>query len=333
MGNDKKPDEFELIARFFAPLASGEAGALGLGDDAAVLSPPPGRQLVVTTDVLTAGVHFFDDENPADVAARLIGVNLSDLAAMGAEPWVYTLALALPEDWNPDWLAAFSGELRDQQDRFAIHLVGGDTTRTPGPLTLSLTALGTVGAGECLRRNGACAGDRIYVSGTIGDAALGLMCLQDGIEGLDEIHVQSLAVRYHRPQPRVELGRRLYGLATAAIDISDGLVADLGHLARESGLDAVINAGQVPYSQAARAAMSLDSGFRERTLTGGDDYELLFSVPGAAGAAIAAIADAIGLALTPIGTVSKADGEAGRVRVLGDDGRVLPIGKSGYRHF
>jgi len=333
MGNEQKPDEFELIARFFAPLAAGCSGALGLGDDAAVLTPPPGRHLVITTDGLTEGVHFPAGEDPRDVAARLIGVNLSDLAAMGAEPWVYTLALALPEDWTPGWLAAFSGELKDQQERYSLHLVGGDTTRTPGPMALTLTALGTVGAGQGLRRGGALPGDRIYVSGTIGDAALGLKCLQEGIEGLDEIHAQALAARYHRPEPRVALGRRLCGLATAAIDVSDGLIADLGHLALESGLDAVINAGQVPYSEAVQAAVSLDSGLREQALTGGDDYELLFSVPEAATAAIAAIGDDIGLALKPIGTVSESNGDPGLVRVLGDDGQMLPIGHSGYRHF
>jgi thiamine-monophosphate kinase len=334
MGADKKPDEFELITRFFAPLASGEAGALGLGDDAAVLTPPPGRQLVVTTDGLTAGVHFPLDEGPRDVATRLIGVNLSDLAAMGAEPWVYTLALALPEDWEPGWLSDFSNELKKQQERFAIHLVGGDTTRTPGPMVLTLTALGTVPEGEGIQRSGACVGDKIYVSGTIGDAALGLVVLQGGLKGLDEIHVQALAARYHRPEPRVPLGRRLVGLANAAIDISDGLIADLGHLVMESGLSAVLNATQVPYSEAALAAFTLDSGLREQAMTGGDDYELLFAVPETAAAEIAAIAEDLGLALTHIGTLSAGDREApGIVRLLGDDGQVLAINKSGYRHF
>jgi thiamine-monophosphate kinase len=334
MGSDKKPDEFELIYRFFAPLASGEAGALGLGDDAAVLTPPPGRQLVVTTDGLTAGVHFPDDEDPRDVAARLIGVNLSDLAAMGAEPWVYTLALALPEDWKTGWLSDFNAELKDQQERYAIHLVGGDTTATPGPMTLSLTALGTVSDGGGLLRSGACAGDRIYVSGTIGDAALGLAVLQGRLDGLNQTHAQALAARYHRPEPRVSLGLRLNGLANAAIDISDGLIADLGHLALESGLSAELHAAQVPFSEAALAAFALNSEFMEQALTGGDDYELLFSVPQTAATQIPAVSDDLGLALTQIGTLSDKNGLVpGLVRVLGEDGQVLPIENSGYRHF
>ncbi|NQV85416.1 MAG: thiamine-phosphate kinase [Rhodospirillales bacterium] len=333
MSNDKKPDEFELIARFFAPLAVAEAGALGLGDDAAVLSPPPGRTLVVTTDGLTEGVHFPTKDDPRNVAARLIGVNLSDLAAMGAEPWVYTLALALPEDWEPAWLTAFSQELKDQQDHFAIHLVGGDTTRTPGPMTLSLTALGTVEMGQELRRGGAGPEDEFYVSGTIGDAALGLAVLQGGIDGLGEIHSEALLARYHRPQPRVQLGRRLYGLATAAIDVSDGLIADLGHLAMESGLSAILKAAQVPLSEAAQAALSLNPDLMERVLGGGDDYELLFTAPHSAATGIAAVSDDLGLALTPIGTVTDSNGEPGCVTMLGGDGQALPINKSGYRHF
>ncbi|MBT3306069.1 MAG: thiamine-phosphate kinase [Alphaproteobacteria bacterium] len=333
MSSDKKPDEFELIARFFTPLAKGETGALGLGDDAAVLTPPPNRQLVVTTDGLVEGVHFPTGEDPGHVAARLIGVNLSDLAAMGAEPWVYTLALALPEDWEPDWLAAFSRELQKQQDTFAIHLVGGDTTRTTGPMTLSLTAMGTVETGQGLRRGGASAGDGIYVSGTIGDAALGLRVLQEGIEGLDAIHGDALLASYHRPQPRVQLGRRLNGLATAAVDISDGLIADLGHLAHESGLAAEINAAQVPLSEAARSALSLNPDLMELALTGGDDYELLFSASQAVAVKIATLCNDLGLAITPIGVVTDSFGDPGMVRVLGNDGQVLPINQGGYRHF
>ncbi len=289
---------------------------------------------MVTTDCLTEGVHFLSNEKPRDVAARLIGANLSDLAAMGAEPWVYTLALALPDDWSPGWLGDFSEELKDQQERFALHLVGGDTTRTPGPMTLSLTALGTVSEEGGLKRSGACAEDRIYVSGTIGDAALGLVVLQGGLDGLDETHARALAARYHRPEPRVSLGLRLGGLANAAIDISDGLIADLGHVALESGLSAEINATQVPYSEAALAAFALNSNLREQAITGGDDYELLFTVPETAAAGIDALGDELGLALSNIGTLSNSDGEApGFVRVLGDNGQVLPVNKSGYRHF
>ncbi|MBC8338791.1 MAG: thiamine-phosphate kinase [Rhodospirillales bacterium] len=333
MAADGKPDEFEMIARFFAPLAKGEAGALGLGDDAAVLSPPPNRELVVTADSLTSGVHFPIDENPRDVATRLIGVNLSDLAAMGADPWVYTLALALPEDWEPDWMEAFSDELNTLQERFGLHLVGGDTTATPGPMMLTLTALGTVAKGEALRRGGAESGDRIFVSGTIGDAALGLMVLKQGIEGLEEKHADVLLSRFHRPSPRVVLGRRLNGLATAAVDVSDGLIADMGHLARESGLAAELLSARIPLSDAAKAAISLDSGLMDMVLAGGDDYELLFTAPQEAAAGIASLAAELDLTLSEIGSISDGKGKPGEVRVLDENGQALAMSKKGYRHF
>ncbi len=165
MGNAKRPDEFELIARFFAPLAEGESGALGLQDDAALLSPEPGKRLIVTTDTLSAGVHFPAEEAPGDIAARLLGVNLSDLAAMGARPWVYTLSLSLPEDWQPSFLEEFARELGHQQEAYGLHLVGGDTVAGKGPLTLTLTVIGTVDEGGDLKRGGAQAGDHVYISG------------------------------------------------------------------------------------------------------------------------------------------------------------------------
>ncbi len=247
MGTAERPDEFELIARYFAPLAKGEAGALGLIDDAALLTPEPGKRLIVTTDTLSAGVHFPADSSPADTAARLLGVNLSDLAAMGAAPWVYTLALCLPEDWQVSYVEAFAAELERQQETHAIHLVGGDTVVGKGPLTLTLTAFGTVDEGREMKRSGAGDGDQVFVSGTIGDGALGLKVLQGEIDGLAAVHGEALLARYRRPQPRVQLGQHLSGLASAAIDVSDGLVADLGHVAKASAQDAVIEAGRVPF--------------------------------------------------------------------------------------
>lgn len=334
MSLNQKPNEFELIDRYFAPLAENEAGAFGLCDDAAVLSPPPNKQLVFTTDGLTAGVHFLDDENPRDVAARLIGVNLSDLAAMGAKPWVYTMTLALPNDLNHNWIANFSNELKILQERFSINLIGGDTTATPGPLTLSLTAIGTVPLGGVLLRSGASAEDHIFVSGTIGDAALGLAVLQGGIEGLNDKYSRFLTTRYHRPEPRISLGQSLSGLANAAIDISDGLIADLEHLAMESGLSAEINDNQIPYSKAAIAAFLHEPSLKEKALTGGDDYELLFSVPKTAVFEVATLAKNLGLLLSNIGTLKdRADDNIGVVRLLGDDGKALHINKTGYRHF
>lgn len=337
MGNDNKPDEFEIIARFFAPLAAAEPGALGLTDDAALLKPPPGRQLAVTTDSLCAGVHFPADEDPGTIAARLIGVNLSDLAAMGAEPWAYTLSLALPGDWNGDWragfLEAFAEELGRQQETHGIHLVGGDTVATPGPLMLTLTAIGTVAEGRELRRSGAEAGDDVYVSGSIGDAALGLKVLKDELTGLRRQHAEYLLARYRRPQPRVRLGGRLFGLASAAIDVSDGLVADLRHVARTSRVEASIDLGLVPFSAAASAAMASDPALSELAITGGDDYELLFTAPPSAAPRLEDLSKDIGLALTIIGKIGGEGDKAGHVRVVDEDGREMTIKDSGYRHF
>ncbi|MDA1089395.1 MAG: thiamine-phosphate kinase [Proteobacteria bacterium] len=334
MGNDKKPDEFEIIARYFAPLAAGEPGALGLLDDAALLNPPPGRQLVVTTDSLSAGVHFPADEAASDIAARLIGVNLSDLAAMGAEPWAYTLSLALPEDWQHEFIEPFAEELGRQQKHHSIHLVGGDTVATKGPLTLTLTAIGTVADGQALRRNGAQSGDDVYVSGSIGDAALGLKVLKGELTGLPASLAEHLLARYHRPQPRVRLGARLFGIASAAIDISDGLVADLGHIARASGGGALLYVDRVPYSAAALAAIALDPALVEAAIIGGDDYELLFTAPASLAGRIEDLSLEIDLALTRIGSINNGNVDnAEPVRVADGNGGELSIKTGGYRHF
>ncbi len=333
MGNDKKPDEFEIIARFFAPLAAAEPGALGLTDDAALLKPDSGRQLVVTTDSLCAGVHFPADEDPGTIAARLIGVNLSDLAAMGAEPWVYTLALALPGDRQAGFLEAFAKGLKEQQEKHGIHLVGGDTVATPGPLTLTLTAIGTVAEGHELRRSGAEADDDVYVSGSIGDAALGLKVLKGELTGLGRQQAEHLLARYHRPEPRARLGGRLFGLASAAIDVSDGLVADLGHVARASRVEASINLGQVPFSTAAIAAMASDPALLEVAITGGDDYELLFTAPSSAAARIEDLSKEIGLALTRIGRIGGDGDNVGHVRAVDEDGREITFKNGGFHHF
>jgi len=338
MGNAQRPDEFELIARFFAPLAEDEAGALGLVDDAALLSPEAGKRLIVTTDTLSAGVHFPEDEDPKDTAARLVGVNLSDLAAMGARPWVYTLSLCLPEDWQTPYLEEFAAELGRQQEAYGIRLVGGDTVAGKGPLTLTLTAIGTVGEGKELRRGGAQAGDQVYISGTLGDGTLGLRVMKGEIDGLEDKHAEALLARYRRPQPRVRLGLRLAGLASAAIDVSDGLVADLGHVARASGLGAVVEAGRVPFSDAARAAFALfnksgDPDLVKAALTGGDDYELLFTAPASAAGDIEDLSKELGLALTRIGHMVASRDGADPVRVIDDDGKDMTFEEAGYRHF
>ncbi len=255
-------NEFGLIARHFRPLA-GIAG-LDLLDDAAVLAPPVGRELVISADAMVAGVHWLADDPAELVARKLLRVNLSDLAAMGATPLGYLLTLALPKPLDEAWVAGFARGLARDQAAFGLALMGGDTVATPGPLTLSLTILGHVAPGCAWRRSGGQAGDELWVTGTIGDAALGLLALRGELADPGGV----LAERYHLPQPR--LGLPLDGVVHAAMDLSDGLVQDCVHLAAASGVAAIIHAADVPLSPAARACRRL-----ETCLTGGDDYELL----------------------------------------------------------
>jgi thiamine-monophosphate kinase len=262
-------NEFSLIHRYFAPLA-GKAG-LGLRDDAALFTPPSGKQLVITQDAMTAGVHFFADD-PADLIARkLLRVNLSDLAAKGAEPLGYLLSLLLPVGTNEEWIAAFAKGLGQDQAEFGIELWGGDTSKINGPLTLSLTAIGAVETGKMIPRSGAKVGDHLYVTGTIGDAALGLK-----VRNSELPHNEFLLDRYLLPQPRF-LATRHSSLITGCMDISDGLIQDAEHLAKTSGVKLLIEADKVPLSEAAISLSPLAT--RHSLLTGGDDYELLFTAP------------------------------------------------------
>jgi len=330
----EKPGEFEIIRRFFAPLSEAAAGAFALTDDAAVLDVAADRTLVVTSDALVAGVHFLADDPPADVARKTLRVNLSDLAAMGATPLAYTLALALPRETGVAWLEPFTAALAEDQERFGIALVGGDTVATPGPLTLSVCAFGTVRRGTELRRAGAKPGDAVFVTGTVGDAALGLIALTRGLAGLSAADRDALVGRYRRPCPRTACGPRLVGLATAAIDVSDGLLADLGHICETSGVTAVVETPRVPLSAAARRALGSGAGGWPDVLTGGDDYELLFTAPPEARPALAELAVEMGLAITEIGRIVGGGGfEGERVAVVDGDGRRMVLPAPGYRHF
>ncbi len=323
-------DEFGLIARHFAPIAAAEPGALGLLDDAAVLGLAPGTRLVVTTDALVAGVHFFPGDPPGDIARKLMRVNLSDLAAMGARPRAVLLAAVLPRDTDDAWLAAFAEGLAADAATFSAPLVGGDTVATDGPLTLSLTALGEI-EGAPLLRSGARAGDDIYVSGTIGDAALGYIILDGQDFGCDAETLAPLVARYLVPEPRLALGRALAaeGLAHACIDVSDGLLADLAHVAECSGLGAEIAAAAVPLSPLARRLVAERPELMTDVLTGGDDYELCFTASPASRARIEAAAASVGVPVARIGLMGPGKGVAvGDAEALG-----IELNALGFKHF
>lgn len=316
--------EFGLIRQFFTRPTPG--AVLGPGDDCALLQPSPGMQLAVTTDMLVAGVHFFPDAEPEGLGWKTLAVNLSDLAAMGARPRWAVLAGSLP-DVEPDWLAAFSRGLFACAERFGIELVGGDTTQ--GPLNLCVTAIGEVAPGQALRRDGARAGDDIWVSGRPGLAALGLAHLQ-GRTCLPAPWDRLCQAVLHRPQPRVTLGLALHSLARAAIDVSDGLLADLGHILERSGLQAEIQWTQLPH-----LPPGVDFPIAlECQLAGGDDYELCFTAAPEQRLEIAAVAAQLELPLWRIGaTLAASDTAIGTIRVLDANGEPVGIGKRGYEHF
>lgn len=323
--------EFELIGQYFKPLAGGDRASLGLTDDAAVLSPPAGSDLVLTADCMSAGIHFLESDPPAAIARKLLRVNLSDLAAMGGKPLGYLLTLALPGETRPEWVEAFAQGLADDQQACSITLLGGDTTRTKGPLCLSITAIGLVPSGRGLKRSTAADGDLVFVSGSIGDGHLGLRFLKHEFSCEAERNSAYLSNRYRLPRPRLDLGRALLAedLATAAIDVSDGLVADLGHIASESGLAARLESAAVPLSDAARHCLEVHGVPLEALLTGGDDYELLFTVPEQRADEVVALSASLGLALTRVGMMRGGKG----VEVTDTAGRPLSIAQQGWVHF
>ncbi len=317
-------DEFGLIDKYFSRVSvKCDGEILGVGDDAAILQLPPGEQLVTSVDTMVSGVHFPEDAAPGDIANRLLRVNLSDMAAMGATPRWFTLALTLPTV-EATWLQAFSQSLAQDAQTFHCSLVGGDTTA--GPLTLSLNMLGSVPAGESLQRSGARVGDDIYVTGTLGDGAGALAAIQGQI-AKNEQEREYLLERFYRPTPRLLEAQRLRGLASAAIDISDGLLADLGHIAAASGVGAEVMAAQIPLSTA------ISSGNQPQALawalTGGDDYELCFTVPASCGYQLEEMIRRGELDATRIGRIIEGSG----VVCLDECGEPLAIDQPGYQHF
>ncbi len=326
--------EFELIARHFAPLARAFPGAYGLRDDAAVISPAPGNELVVKTDTIVESVDFPPETAPDLIARKALRVNLSDLAAKGALPRAYLLDLVLPVTVDEKWIAGFAHGLKHDQAEYGVHLIGGDLSSTPGPVTIAVCALGEAPIGGIVRRGGARPGDIVFVTGSIGDAALGLDALQGAFAGLDDDSCRFLLDRYRLPQPRVALGPALIGVATAAIDVSDGLIADLRHVCEVSRVDAIVEARSLPLSSAARKVIAADPQRFATALTGGDDYEVLFTAPPEAAERISELARSAGTPVTPIGRiVHSLRSEANRVLVLDDSGRAIPFTAEGWTHF
>jgi thiamine-monophosphate kinase len=319
--------EFERISRFFAPLAG--PGGLGLVDDAALVDCAPGRCLVVTADAIVAGVHYLPEDPPDLVARKLLRVNLSDLAAMGARPLHYVLTTALPAEFGAEWLAGFANGLAEDQRRYGIDLLGGDSVGTRGPAVLSLTAIGEVAAGREIRRSGAQPGDIVWVSGSIGDALLGLAVLRGAYPDLAREHRDYLAARFRLPEPRTELGPRLSGVAHAMIDVSDGVLADLGHICETSRTAAVVELARLPLSSAARAVVESSRDILPCLTAAGDDYELLFAAPAGATEAIAALSSHLQLAVTRIGRIEPGSG----VRLVDESGQPIAVGATGFRHF
>jgi thiamine-monophosphate kinase len=321
------PGEFELIRRYFAPLAG--PGSLSLSDDAAVIEPRPGWSLVATADTVIAGVDFLAADPAGLVARKALRVNLSDLAAMGAEPLGYLLAVSWPRDTEEGWVAEFARGLATDQAEFGIALLGGDTSATPGPLSITITALGQVEQGRAMLRSGARPGDHIHMSGTLGDAALGLKVARGVGASLSEGARGFLIDRYRLPRPRVALGRRLVGIATAGQDISDGLGADLAHICAASNLGARIEATRLPLSEAGRALIHAGGASLIDAISGGDDYELLFTAPPEKQADLARLAAELDLPLTRIGEIRAEPG----LEVLDERGSPMPLDARGYRHF
>lgn len=326
--SDKPSAEDRLIARFFAPIAI-HPGALGLGDDAAFLTPPAGHDLVLKTDAIIGGVHFFHEDAAHTVACKALRVNLSDLAAKGAKPLGFLLSLALPKEIGDNWLVNFAEGLRGDSVLYACPLFGGDTDRTPGPVTVSIAMFGSVPQGTMVRRAGAQPGDRVFVSGTIGDATLGLALRKGAAWKLAEPMPQHLISRYLLPQPRNALAEAVRVHASAAMDVSDGLAGDFAKLCRASNVGAVIEAARVPLSEAARAVLAAEPALLTRALSGGDDFEIVCTVPPHKADSFRAAAQAAKVPVADIGVIAAGEG----ARFLGADGQPLVFTQASYSHF
>ena len=337
MSNDKTESrvtgEEAIIQGFLAPLARGFPGAFGLKDDCALLTPEPGTELVLKTDPVAEGVHFMSDDAPGDVAWKALAVNVSDLAAKGATPIGYLMALSFRAAPATAWLAAFAAGLDHAQQQFGCHLMGGDTDRRPGPITVTITAVGSVPQGRMIRRDTARPGNALFVSGTLGDGALGLLLRRNsrlaatwGLSAADGEHLRG---RYVRPEPRLGLGSALREHASAAMDISDGLAKDLGRMCRACGCGAWVQLADLPLSAAAGRALAADPKLMLAIAAGGDDYEVLSAVAPEKASDFVAAAARAGVPVTRIGTLT----DSNDVLLEGSDGLPVSFPSSGWDHF
>lgn len=325
--------EDDLVREFLAPLAAGFPGAFGLKDDCAVLAPAPGMELVLKTDPVVAGVHFFADDDPTDIAWKALAVNVSDLAAKGATPRIYLMALSLPDAPERAWMAKFAAGLGEAQRAFGIHLAGGDTDRTPGHFSICMTVIGEVPTGRMVRRAAALTGQTVYVSGSLGESALGLALMADAAlaDRLDLTPDEAARAigRYLRPEPRIALAPALLAHAAAAMDLSDGLLKDLGRMCRASGVGARVEASALPLSSAMRRAIAAEPARIAAAIASGDDYEILATVEKPSCAAFEAAARLAGVAVTRIGEITAQPD----VHVFGADGVPISMPRSGWDHF
>ncbi len=316
------PDEFNLIEKYFAPLAAPEG--LSLLDDAACVPSRSDYDQIFTKDVLVAGKHFFPDDNPKDLAFKAVSVNVSDLAAKGAEPAFYMLGLSLPSSVSEQWISEFSQGLAEAQEFYNIGLLGGDSTSTHGPVTVSVTAIGYVPKGMMIKRSGAEIGDLVYVTGTLGDAACALQGLLGNCEPVDD-----LLPAYYRPEARYNIGMELRDIATSAADISDGLLADAGHIAKASSLGISIFLDKIPVSLSVQNLVKANSNLCNQVWCGGDDYELIFTASENKFSEIEALANENAIKITEIGKVTNGLG----VELIDNIGKKVQVTHKGYQHF
>ncbi len=329
---DRVKTETDLIQTYLAPLAAGAPGAFGLMDDAALISPEPGTDVVITTDPVRAGVHFFATDRADDIAWKALAVNVSDLAAKGARPLAYTMALAFPEAPERAWMQRFADGLKAAQSEFGCQLIGGDTDQSSGTLSIAITAFGSVPHGRMVQRTTAKAGDHLFVTGTLGDAALGLALHRDAALLSREVTSGDrafLSGRYLRPNPRLALRPLLHSAASASLDISDGLLKDLGRMAAAARAGVKIRFEVLPLSPSARHMIEAEPSFAEQIVAGGDDYEILFAVPPERLELLRSGAPAVPIQITEIGRLERGGG----VTLLAASGQAMHFGSSGYDHF